>query len=528
MAASPSPSDRAHVYEGAAPGLAAGPSVVEHILRHSRARADAPFLTAVSPSGEMEHLTYRQLNVLSARTAGWARRELGAGSGRVLGLLPVNDKPSVLAILGLLRTGGAVLVLNPTDPAARMDEQADAIGVDAILRPATLAAEAYPDVIAVPDAETLPDPGAGPEPAIRGAEDALLFGTSGSTSRSKLVAQSHLNAAVNARAAGLHHGLRPGDRLLGCLPVHHVNGMHFTLLATLAAGAHAILAHGFDPFGYPRLLDRFRPRLASVVPSILEALLVTCRAPGLHGGFEHFVTAAAPLAAATAAAVDTRLGARVLQAYGLTETTNFSTTVPRDLPEPAYRRLVVDADIPSIGTAVWGNDVAVLTPEGERAAIGEPGELCMRGHNIMSRYAGEPEATAEAFSGGWFHSQDLGFALRDPDREGMFFVITGRLKNIAKVGGESVSLDEMDRALRLTPGIADAACVALPHRLLGEEVVAAVVMADGAGHVDVRAALRASFATAVLPRRVEIVDAIPRTATGKVRRPELAEQLSGS
>src|SRR2546423_5911889 len=107
--------------------------------------------------------------------------------------------------------------------------------------------------------------------------------------------------------------------------------------------------------------------------------------------------------------------------------------MPTDLPQDAYRRLVLEADIPSIGVALLGNEVVVLTAEGDLAEVGEVGEICMRGHNVMSRYAANPEATEEAFHGGWFHSGDIGFATTDEGSGQTFFVISGRAKNIAKV-----------------------------------------------------------------------------------------------
>ena len=121
---------------------------------------------------------------------------------------------------------------------------------------------------AVPDPATLDDdPEPYRDPPVDAADDALFFGTSGSTASSKLVAQSHGNAVANALAVGRHHRLRPGDRFLGCLPIHHVNGLHFTVLATLVAGTHAVLAHGFEPLGYPELVRRFRPRLEPDSPT---------------------------------------------------------------------------------------------------------------------------------------------------------------------------------------------------------------------------------------------------------------------
>jgi acyl-CoA synthetase (AMP-forming)/AMP-acid ligase II len=486
-------------------------------------------------------LTYAELDVASLRLARHLTAELGLGPGRVAALLPTNDLPSVIAIFAFLRSGCALLLLNPRDPAARLNEQAQAIGVHAICEPhrpelggrglleqqtQQSLGEKYwllPDPWQLSASSSAPSEVNGLHRAVDPYADALLFGTSGSTAASKLVVQSHYNAVVNAEGVGRHHGLRAGDRLLACLPIHHVNCLHLTVFGALAAGAHTFLAHGFDPFAYGRWVEGFRPRLASVVPSLLDALLTTWRKPNMPSDFQYFVSAAAPLGAATARGVLQQLGVRVLQGYGLTETVNFSTTLPRELPVEEYRRLMLEADIPSIGAPLFGNEVAVLLENGERARPGQVGEVCMRGHNVMMRYAGNAEATAEAFRGGWFHSQDLGFEVAGAGPAPSCFVLTGRGKNIAKVRGETVSLDEMDRALRALPQVRDAACAALPHRLLGDEIVAAVVFQGEP--IDVLPHLQSAFAAAVLPRRVVRLAEIPRTLTGKVLRPQLAALL---
>ncbi|GAA2363192.1 class I adenylate-forming enzyme family protein [Streptomyces cuspidosporus] len=527
----PTDFDRAHTYQGRplTERLTPWTTVLSRLDHHARERPDAPFLTTPTPAGDTVTLSYGQADALSRRLAGWLRRDPAAPPGRAVALAPVNDAASVLAVLAVARAGRPLLMLNPLDPAGRRREQAAAAGADLVLRPGAAPADALPEAVALPDPHTLPDPTVPDAHTLPGPDDdAFFFATSGSTAAGKLVAQSHYAAAVNAEALRRHHGLRPGDRVLGCLPIQHVNGLHFTVLGVLAAGAHVLLAPGFDPLRYPRLVERFRPRIASVVPSILEALAETWRRPEPPAGLDYFVSAAAPLTARTARAVRERTGVRVLQGYGLTETVNFSTTLPADLSEDSYRRLMTDADIPSIGTALYGNEVAVLTAGGERAKPGEEGEICMRGHNVMTRYQGNERATAEAFAGGWFHSQDLGTEVLDPDSGRRFVVVTGRVKNIAKVGGEAVSLDEVDRVLRAVPQLRDAASVALPHRFLGEEVVAAVVPVPGADPLPpAHTALSQAFRPACRPARILVLDAIPRTATGKVLRRELAARITG-
>jgi acyl-CoA synthetase (AMP-forming)/AMP-acid ligase II len=518
----------AHTYGGAPFGsrLPIIPSIPDLLRRRARVQGAAPFVTEVSAGGEATTLTFAEAESRSAALAGWLRGEAGVRPGDVVGLIAANDLASITAVFAILRLGCSVLFLNRADPPARIAQQTGALAARVVVRSPAVheagGAAALPlragwaPAGGAPGAETPADPLA----------DAFFFGTSGSTAASKLVAQAHYNAAVNAEAVRRHHRIGPRDVLLAVLPLHHVNALHLTLFGTLAGGAHVVFAHAFDPFGYARLLERFAPRIASVAPSLLEALLATWRGRALPGGFGYFVSAAAPLAARTARGVSERMGARVMQGYGLTETVNFSTTLPPDLSADAYRRLMLDAEIPSVGVALYGNEVAVLGPDGARVPPGVVGEVCIRGHNVMMRYAGNPEATAEAFRGGWFHTQDLGYETGAGAGARRYLVLTGRTRNIAKVRGESVSLDEMDRVMKGVPLVEDCAAVAVPDDLLGEKVVVGIVGPDPLSEAEVRAALAAAFPAAVLPRRIVRMDAIPRTPTGKILRPELARLLS--
>ncbi len=516
--------DAAHAYKGVAfrDRLPIEPTLLHWLSIRALTQGSAPYMTFVPASGEAETLTYGALEHLAGRLACWMRRKIGAGPGKVVALLAVNDLPSVLAIFAILRTGAAILLQSADDPPDRIRQQCAALDALRLLHSPHTAAP-------LDGATVLPDPARLPEsdevwPEVMPFADAFYFGTSGSTAVSKLVAQSHYNAAANAEAVRRHHGLGPGDRFLGCLPIHHVNGLHFTVLGALAAGAHAILAHGFDALRYPRLVETYRPCVASAAPPILEALLATWRDAVLPAEFRYFVSAAAPLTRDTARGVSERLNTRVLQGYGLTETVNFSATMPRGLSDATYARLMLDAETPSIGVALYGNEMAILGPDLQLAAPGEIGELCMRGHNVMMRYAGNEAATAEAFRGGWFHSQDLGFAVEDEGR--CFFVITGRIKNVAKVAGRAVSLEEMDRVLRALPHVVDAACIAIPDVLLGEKIIAAVVLSEPVEDAILRAGLAKVFARGVLPARFQRLPVLPRTPTGKILRPGLTTLIA--
>jgi acyl-CoA synthetase (AMP-forming)/AMP-acid ligase II len=505
--------------------LAAPPTVPELLERRARERGSDPYLSLVYER-EVRTITYAELDALSARVATHLRRDLQIAAGDTVALLPTSDIDSIVAIYAVLRAGCPLLFVNPGDPPARLRAQLEALGVSRVLRSRIVADELLAEAIAIPDASCLPDGGELARSDLDPGSAALLFGTSGSTAASKIVAQSHHNAIANAHAVSRHHRLRRGDRLLGCLPFHHVNAVHLTLFATLFAGAHAVVVHTFDPCTYCDVLEEFKPKIASVVPSLLEALLDTSAERTLPREFDYFVSAAAPLAARTARSLQAKLKARVLQGYGLTETTNFSTTIPADISEEAFRWLVLDADVPSIGTALYGNEVAVLRTDGTPAAPGETGELCMRGHNVMIGYLNNELATAEAFRHGWFHSGDLGYELIEPISGLSYFVIAGRIKNMAKVGGETVSLEEMERALLMLPEVQDAACASRPHRLLGDQIIAAVVLTQDLPDEKLREHLRSRFSQAAQPGHIVKMKKIPRTPTGKIRRQELALELT--
>jgi acyl-CoA synthetase (AMP-forming)/AMP-acid ligase II len=512
--------EAARSYQGHGPRepIEPGAGLVSRLENWAGTTPDASWLTAVDAAGNAETFTFSRAADAVRRLAGWLALTLGAGPGATVAVLVSNDTRSALTVLAALRCGYSVFFISPADPGPRRAELLGALPLTAVLAPDPRATAQLPTAVPVPDPSGLPEPVTSGAPVPGGR---LLFATSGSTAASKIVVQSEYAATMNAEALRRHHGLGPGARVLGCLPVCHVNGLHFTLLSTLWSGAEAVLLRSFAPARYRECAERFRPHIASVVPSILDQL-VTGPRPDFGPQFRYFVSAAAPLSARTAANVLDKLGARVIQGYGLTETTNFSTMMPADLTDEEYRALMIDNAVPSVGTALFGNEVAVLRSDGSAAEPGESGEVCMRGHNVMLGYLDNPSANAEAFAGGWFHSGDLGYLTQDAGGRS-FLVLTGRSKNIAKTLGFAVSLEEMERWLQSLPWVRDAACFAEPDRFRGEAVVA-VVAADGGLDEDaLERHLAAHFPPAVLPARYIHAETVPRTETGKILRRRLAQ-----
>jgi acyl-CoA synthetase (AMP-forming)/AMP-acid ligase II/acyl carrier protein len=492
---------------------------------------NAPFLTWIPASGTAEVLTYGELDARSRDLAAWLRSSLDgdagarAGAAPGTGLLAANDISTVVALFAIIRTGGPCLFINPGDPADRIRAILAAHPVSVVLRsPHVEGLDGIGTVVPGPAAARNGYQAVLPEPAP--ADSIFIFGTSGSTAASKFVIQSHRAALSNAQDLRRHHALSPGVSVAGGLPLHHVNGVHFTVAAVLEAGAHVIIPQRFSPLTYLSHLDEHRPAIASVVPSVLEALLVTGRGWRPPDSFRYFVSAAAPLSAALATRVMEVFGRRVVQGYGLTETTNFSTMLPVDLTDDEYAAVMLRASIPTVGVALPGNEVEVLSRDGQLLGEGMTGEVCMRGHNVMEGYLGAPELTAEAFAGGWYHSGDLGWWHWGP-RGQQYFVLTGRTKNVAKVGGESVSLEEVERALTSLDEVEDAGCVALPHDLWGEQLVAIVALSGRASLEEVRVRLALLVPRAAVPQRWLAVESVPRSATGKIRRGELRELVTG-
>ena len=175
----------------------------------------------------------------------------------------------------------------------------------------------------------------------------------------------------------------------------------------------------------------------------------------------------------------------------------------------------------TVGVAA-GPEVAVIDPEGSLLSAGSIGEVVIRGDNVSAGYENNPKANAEAFTNGWFRTGDQGCV----DDEG-YLTITGRLKEIINRGGEKISPREVDEVLMDFPAVAQAVTFALPHEKLGEDVAAAVVLRDGeqASEREIRDYAATRLADFKVPRKVLILDEIPKGATGKLKRLGLADQL---
>ena len=347
---------------------------------------------------------------------------------------------------------------------------------------------------------------------------ALVLHTSGTTSRPKIVPLTQRNVSASARHIGEALALVPGDRCMNVMPLFHIHGLIAAVLSSLAAGASVHCAPGFNALRVFGWLDEIAPTWYTAVPTMHQAILArSARNPGsvaqARRSLRLIRSSSASLPPQVMAELEDTFDAPVIESYGMTEAAHQMASNP--LP-PARRKPG------SVGLAA-GPEIAIAR-ETENALMdpAETGEIVIRGANVTPGYENNPEANAAAFFDGWFRTGDQGRM----DEDG-YLTITGRLKEIINRGGEKISPREVDETLMDHPAVAQAVTFAMPHDRLGEEVAAAVIMREGvsARESELREFAAERLADFKVPRRIVIVDEIPKGATGKLQRIALAEKL---
>ncbi len=352
--------------------------------------------------------------------------------------------------------------------------------------------------------------------ASRGDGDiALILHTSGTTSRPKMVPLSQANLAASARNIAGTLRLVPADRCLNIMPLFHIHGLMAPVLASLAAGAEVVCTPGFDALRFFSWFAATEPTWYSAVPTMHQAILARARrnSDAVEASRLRFIrSSSASLPTTVMAELESTFDAPVIEAYAMTEAAHQMCSNP--LP-PAARKPG------SVGPSA-GPEVAILDDQGLALAAGAEGEIAIRGANVTAGYVNNAEANASAFHGDWFRTGDQG--LMDADG---YVRITGRLKEIINRGGEKVAPLEVDEALLAHDAVQQACTFAMPHAKLGEEVAAAIVVADGAAvtESELKAFVARRLADFKTPRRFAFVDEIPKGPTGKIQRIGLAKTL---
>ncbi len=376
------------------------------------------------------------------------------------------------------------------------------------------------------DAQAVPAAGqharAGPatDPAQAAAPEAqslaLLMYTSGTTGNPKGVMLTQANLAANAQTIATEHALGAQDRVLGVLPLYHINAFAVTMLAPLASGGSVVIAPRFSAQRFWPLAVEHGCTWVNVVPTIISFLLEgETPAPGALSRIRFCRSASAALPPEHLRAFESRFGIGVIETMGLTETVAPSFSNPLDA---AQRKLG------SVGRAS-GGEAQVVNAELQPVPDGTTGEITIRGPHVMQGYYKNPQATAEAFTpDGWLRTGDLGH--RDADG---FYFVTGRIKELIIKGGENIAPREIDEALLKHPAVLDAAAAGIPDKHYGQEILACVVLRAGmqADEAELRQHCEQHLGRYKTPRHWRFVADLPRGPSGKVQRLKLAALHGG-
>jgi long-chain acyl-CoA synthetase len=460
-------------------------------------------------------LTYTQLHEAAAAVAG-DLKERGIAPGDRVGLVLPNVPAFPVLFYGALLAGAVVVPMNPLLKAREVEyllndsgmslvygwdgagdvvpEAAKAVGITGIVVPATgptdLGGTPAPDAVERADEDT-----------------AVILYTSGTTGQPKGAELTHHNLDSNARTTvDTLIEVTPDDVIMGCLPLFHVFGLTCGLNAAVVAGSCLTLIPRFDAGKALAVVGRDKVTVFEGVPTMYAAMLHSPEAAGADmTSLRTCITGGSAMPVEILKAFEKEFGCAVLEGYGLSETS----------PVASFNQPGRPRKPGTIGFVVRGCEMRILDEEGNDVLDGEPGEIAIRGENVMKGYWNRPDATAESIPDGWFRSGDI--ATRDADG---YYTIVDRKKDLIIRGGYNVYPREVEEILYEHPAVAEAAVIGIKHAELGEDVGAAVALKAGetADPEDLKNFVRERLAAYKYPRVVWLVDALPKGATGKILR----------
>ena len=499
---------------------------------HDMVALQAPASTAMMAPGGVP-LSYGALKRLIAQTT-TALNAMGIGRGDRVGIVLPNCPEMATAFVAVASACTAA----PLNMAYRADEfefylsdlkaKALIVAVGSQTSALTVAAKLG---VAVIELKALPELGAGnfelnsnlkgqTAPAnLSGpaqADDvALILHTSGTTSRPKIVPLSHRNVSASARNISSTLQLTSADRELHVMPLFHIHGLIAGVLAPMAVGSMIFCTPGFNALKFFAWMKESKPTWYTAVPTMHQTILARAanNMEVIEANPLRFIrSSSSSMPPQVIAELERVFKTPLIESYGMTEAAHQMASSP--LP-PGKR-------IPgSVGIAA-GPEVAIMSTSGELLAAGEVGEIVIRGENVTLGYENNDKANAEGFTNGWFRTGDQGTMTIDG-----YVTLTGRLKEIINRGGEKISPREVDEVLMDHPAVAQVVTFGMPHDKLGEEVAAAVVLREGTTATDreIREFAATKLADFKVPRKILIMDEIPKGATGKLQRIGLAQKL---
>jgi acyl-CoA synthetase (AMP-forming)/AMP-acid ligase II/thioesterase domain-containing protein len=442
-----------------------------------------------------------------------------------------NGPGAVLAIVAVACCSIAV-PLDPRLSPAEIDQRLDMLRLNALIMPQGSASEARQAAerrgLAIIEAAQVGHGQLGlniavqvsDSPAIDAEPDpgspAFILQTSGTTAQPKLIPFSHRNMIAAAARLEAWFDLTPLDRCLSVSPPFYSHGLKVTVFTPLLTGGSIAVPANSTILALDEWLDVLRPTWYSAGPTLHAAVLDKAKsledAQAVHT-LRFVVSGGAPLPMDVQDGLQRVLGVPVLEHYGSSE----AAQIAANLPPPGPNR-------PGTCGQPWPDTLAIVGEDGRLLTAGERGEIWIRGPTVISGYLDAPELNQAAFVDGWFRTGDIGSL----DEDG-FLSVHGRLNELINRGGEKIAPAEIESALLRHPAVAEAAAFAISHPRLGDDVAAAIIRHPGAQTtaMELREFLQRELASFKVPRRILILDQLPKGTTGKVQRRRLRELLDG-
>ncbi|WP_027160369.1 class I adenylate-forming enzyme family protein [Methylobacter luteus] len=493
---------------------------------------DQPSLTWYSEGSAKRSWNYAQLiHRVNAYAADISTR-LGVSHGDRVLVISANSPFVFLTHLAIMSLGAITVPVGPNESPAVLRHIAKLVSPklallssqtdDALLQ--QLDVEGIPKHTITSLNENPPSERREPPP-VNPDDVAVIIFTSGTTSAPKGVTLSHYNLLSNAEGLKRSHHLEPGH-VHGCvLPLYHSNAFGFSMVTSMYARSHVVLFTDSIGPGLWAGLQDMKVNVVSLVPNIIHLLAKRKPSSRISETLKYVVSAAAPLPLRTLQEFEENVGIAIHQGYGLSECTNFATTIPHNINPALRQHLMYNWQVPSIGTPLYGTDVNVILPDGSPAKAEQEGEIVIQGHNIMKGYWSDPASSSAAFEGGVFHSGDLGFFVEYQDWK--YFFITGRIKEIIIRNGECMSPLHIERELIGLSRIGAYAVCGFPNDYCGEEI-GLYVHSDKDEAISEIEAMLSSCSSRYRPRMVVVgTQPVPTSVTGKVQRTKLKDFFAG-
>ena len=346
-------------------------------------------------------------------------------------------------------------------------------------------------------------------------DEALVLHTSGTTSRPKIVPLSNLNIFTSAVNISKSLKLTADDHCLNIMPLFHIHGLIAVLSASAKVGASVCASNGFNALKFLDLAETQNITWYSGVPTMHQAILLRAqknsdKAKKLNLRFIRSSSASLP--PVIFEQLNDIFQTPIIEAYGMTEATHQMASNP--LP-PAIQK-------PGLVGMPAGPEICIMNDKNEKLSQGQIGEICIRGDNVTNGYENNPEANKQSFVNNWFRTGDEGFF----DKDG-YLKISGRLKEIINKGGEKISPLEVDNILMDFPPIDQALCFGYKDKMLGEDIAAAIKLKENKSCTedDIKSYANEKLAKFKIPKKIFIVEDIPKGATGKLQRIGLAKKF---